>query len=240
MNGKMVMRLPLMSPSALNSDQRRLYDDMRKGIETNFKGFTAIDDSGRLIGPWNPWLHFSKFGGPVWELVKSLSSSPKLPRPVREIAILVTGAHFHSAYEIYAHVLVAELRGITDDKIATIIAGQRPGDLTREEAVAYDLASALVSGGVLPASHRAIRRRGNGGVYLPRRPLLHGFGDTQWFRRAAPRNRRDWLGNGLRPVAGPRHPRSPDSATGPSNSPAISCSAAFARASLQPPCRALS
>jgi hypothetical protein len=47
-------------------------------------------------------------------------------------------------------VLVAELRGIPDDKIATIVAGQRPGDLTREEAVAYDLASALVSGGVLP------------------------------------------------------------------------------------------
>ena len=145
------MRLPLMSPSALNSEQRRLYDGMCQGIEANFKGFTAIDASGRLIGPWNPWLRFSRFGGPVWELVKALSSSPKLPRPVREIAILVTGAHFHSAYEIYAHVLVAELRGITDDKIATIIAGQRPGDLTREEAVAYDLASALVSGGVLPA-----------------------------------------------------------------------------------------
>jgi 4-carboxymuconolactone decarboxylase len=145
------MRLPLMSPSALNSEQRRLYDDMRQGIEANFKGFTAIDASGRLIGPWNPWLRFAKFGGPVWELVKALSSSPKLPRPVREIAILVTGAHFHSAYEIYAHVLVAELRGISDDKIATIVAGQRPGDLTREEAVAYDLASALVSGGVLPA-----------------------------------------------------------------------------------------
>jgi 4-carboxymuconolactone decarboxylase len=145
------MRLPLMPPSKLSSEQRPLYDDMRKGIEQNFKGFTAIDDSGRLIGPWNPWLHFPKFGGPVWELVKALSSSPKLPRPVREIAILVTGAHFHSAYEIYAHVLVAELRGIADDKIATIVAGQRPGDLTREEAVAYDLASALVSGGVLPA-----------------------------------------------------------------------------------------
>jgi 4-carboxymuconolactone decarboxylase len=144
------MRLPLMSPSTLNSEQRQLYDDMRTGIEANFKGFTAIDDGGRLIGPWNPWLRFPKFGGPVWELVKSLSTSPKLPRPVREVAILVTGAHFHSAYEIYAHVLVAELRGIADDKIATIIAGQRPGDLTREEAVAYDLASALVSGGVLP------------------------------------------------------------------------------------------
>jgi alkylhydroperoxidase family enzyme len=148
---EIAMRLPLMSPSSLTREQRPLYDDMRKGIETNFKGFTAIDDKQRLIGPWNPWLRFSKFGKPVWELVKSLSSAPKLPRPVREIAILVTGAHFHSAYEIYAHVLVAELRGIGDDKIATIIAGQRPGDLTREEAIAYDLASTLVSGGVLPA-----------------------------------------------------------------------------------------
>jgi 4-carboxymuconolactone decarboxylase len=77
------MRLPLIPPSNLDAEQRRLYDDMRKGIEANFKGFTAIDDGGRLIGPWNPWLHFSKFGGPVWELVKSLSTSPKLPRPIR-------------------------------------------------------------------------------------------------------------------------------------------------------------
>ena len=144
------MRLKLLPPSALSPDQRPLYDDMRQGIETNFKGFTAIGEGGELIGPWNPWLHFPKFGKPVWELVKALSTSPSLPRPVREVAILVTGAKFKSAYEIYAHVLVAELRGIADEKIATIIAGQRPGDLTREEAVAYDMASALVSGGVLP------------------------------------------------------------------------------------------
>lgn len=144
------MRLPLLPSSDLTAEQRALYDDMRRGIETNFKGFTAINADGQLIGPWNPWLRFAKFGGPVWELVKSLSSSPSLPKPVREIAILVTGAKFHSAYEIYAHVLVAELRGIPDDKIATITAGQRPGDLTREEAVAYDMASSLVAGGVLP------------------------------------------------------------------------------------------
>jgi hypothetical protein len=144
------MRLPLKALSDLSPDQRKLYDDMRHGIETNFKGFTAINEAGQLIGPWNPWLQFSKFGGPVWELTKSLSSAPTLPKPVREIAILVTGAHFHSAYELYAHVLVAELRGISDAKIATIVAGQRPTDLTKEEAVAYDLAAALVNGGVLP------------------------------------------------------------------------------------------
>jgi hypothetical protein len=35
-------------------------------------------------------------------------------------------------------------------RLATIVAGQRPVDLTRDEAIAYDFASALVNGGVLP------------------------------------------------------------------------------------------
>ena len=114
------------------------------------RAFRRINGDSALIGRWNPWLHFRKFGGPVWELVKALSASPTLLRPVREIAILVTGAHFHSGYELYAHVLVAEARGLPEHKIATIVAGQRPADLTREEATTYDVASALVSGSVLP------------------------------------------------------------------------------------------
>jgi 4-carboxymuconolactone decarboxylase len=144
------MRIPLLPPGDLSPEQRALYDDMRSGIERNFKGFQAINRDGALIGPWNAWLHFSSFGGPVWELVKALSVSPTLPRAVREVAILVTGAHFHSAYELYAHVLVAEARGLPQRQIATIVAGQRPTDLTHTEAIAYDVASALLSGSVLP------------------------------------------------------------------------------------------
>src|SRR5262249_60362029 len=104
--------------------------DMRAGIEQNFRGFKAIAESGALIGPWNPWLHEPKFGKPIWELTKALSLSPSLPRPVREVAILVTGAKFRSAYEIYAHVIAGEQRGLSDDKLATILAGHRPSDLT--------------------------------------------------------------------------------------------------------------
>ena len=128
------MRLPLIAPSDLTSEQRPIYEDMRAGI----------------AGPWNPWLHEPQFGKPIWELTKALSFSPSLPKPVREVAILVTGAKFRAAYEIYAHVMLAEQRGISDDKIATIAAGQRPSDLTHDEAVAYDVASALVSHGALP------------------------------------------------------------------------------------------
>jgi alkylhydroperoxidase family enzyme len=144
------MRLPLIAPAELSPEQRPVYDDMRAGIEKNFQGFKSIADNGALMGPWNPWLHDPKFGKPIWDLTLALSVSPSLPRTAREVAILVTGTTFHSAYELYAHVIAAERRGLSDDKLATIVAGQRPGDLTREEAVAYDVTSALLHHGTLP------------------------------------------------------------------------------------------
>lgn len=113
------MRLPLIAPAEFSPEQRPIYEDMRAGIEKSFLGFKSIAENGALMGPWNPWLHEPKFGKPVWELVKALSASPSLPKPVREVAILVTGAKFRSAYEIYAHVMIAEQRGLCDDKIAT-------------------------------------------------------------------------------------------------------------------------
>ena len=144
------MRLPIVPPSELTAEQKPLFEDMKQGIAANFQGFVNIRSDGALLGPWNPWIHEPKFGKPVWELTKAMVSNPSLPGPVREVAILVTGSHFKSAYELYAHVIVAEHRGLSDEKLATIVAGQRPVDLTRQEAVAYDVAYALVNGGVLP------------------------------------------------------------------------------------------
>lgn len=144
------MRLPILDPTKMTSEQKPLYDDMRTGIQAHFKGFVNMRDDGALLGPWNPWISEPRFGKPVWDLVKAVASNPLLPAAVREVAILVTGSHFRSGYELYAHVLVAESRGLSDEKLATIVAGQRPVDLTRQEAVAYDMASALVNGGVLP------------------------------------------------------------------------------------------
>jgi hypothetical protein len=90
---------------------------MRAGIAKNFQGFSSVNENGALMWPWNPWLHEPQFGKPIWELTKALSLSPSLPNPVREVAILVTGAKFRAAYEIYAHVMLAEQRGISDDKM---------------------------------------------------------------------------------------------------------------------------
>jgi 4-carboxymuconolactone decarboxylase len=144
------MRLPSIAPADLTPEQRPVYEDMRAGIEKNFQGFKTIAENGALLGPWNPWLHEPKFGKPIWDLTLALSISPSLPRTAREVAIVVTGTVFHSAYELYAHVIAGERRGLSDDKLAAIAAGQRPGDLTRDEAVAHDVASALLHHGTLP------------------------------------------------------------------------------------------
>jgi 4-carboxymuconolactone decarboxylase len=150
------MRLPSIAPADLSPEQRPVYDNMRAGIEQNFTGFKVIADNGSLMGPWNPWLHEPKFGKPIWDLTLALSVSPSLPRPVREVSILVTGAAFHSSYELYAHVIAGERRGLSDDKLATIVSGQRPTDLAHEEGVAYDVASSLLHHGTLPElSYRA-------------------------------------------------------------------------------------
>src|ERR1700753_2811895 len=110
-NGRPLMRLPLTPPGKLTAEQRPVYDTMKAGIEKNFQGFKAIADDGTLMGPWTPWLHCRNSGKPIWDLTLALSVSPSLPRPVREVAILVTGAVFHSSYELYAHVIAAERRG---------------------------------------------------------------------------------------------------------------------------------
>jgi hypothetical protein len=149
------MRLPLIAPADLTEEQKPLYADMKKGISSDFNAFITVapegtTEAGALMGPWNPWLHEPRIGGAIWELTKAMTMEATLPDDVRQIAILVTGAHFDAAYEIYAHIAVAEVDKINDATLATLVSGSRPDGLTREQGIGYDVAFALVNGGVLP------------------------------------------------------------------------------------------
>ncbi len=66
-----------------------------------------------------------------------------LPKSVLQVAVLVTGTHLRAQYTIYGHEHLAQDAGVPTTKIATIVAGERPTDLTRDEAIAYDIAAAL-------------------------------------------------------------------------------------------------
>jgi 4-carboxymuconolactone decarboxylase len=66
-------------------------------------------------------------------------------------------------------VIAGEKRGLSDDKLSTIMAGHRAADLTPEEAIAYDVASSLMHHGSLPEINyrEAVKQFG-----VPARPKL--------------------------------------------------------------------
>jgi alkylhydroperoxidase family enzyme len=146
------MRLPLLAPNELTAGQQTLYRDMLDVIEGSFGDLIARRRDGALIGPFNGWLHYPQFGGPAWALNKSLWEHGVLPPAIHQLVILVTAAKFGARYEIYGHEYFAQRAGLSDEKIATIVAGQRPSDLTDDERVAYDMAAALNRGAALPAT----------------------------------------------------------------------------------------
>jgi 4-carboxymuconolactone decarboxylase len=144
------MRLPLIAPGELTPEQKRLYDDMRKGIASNFNAFKALREDGALMGPWNPWLHEPGIGKAIWDLTLAMTANATLSDNIRQIVILVVGARFDAAYEIYAHIAVAEHEGMRPERLATLVADLKPSDLSADESVAFDVAYKLVRGGVLP------------------------------------------------------------------------------------------
>jgi alkylhydroperoxidase family enzyme len=144
------MRLPLIAPSDLTPEQKPLYDDMRKGIASNFNAFKAVRDDGALMGPWNPWLHEPEIGKAIWNLTLAMTANATLSDNVRQIVILIVGARFDAAYEIYAHIAVAEREGMKPERLATLVADLKPPDLAPDESIAFDVAHTLVRGSTLP------------------------------------------------------------------------------------------
>jgi len=160
------MRLNLIPPADLTSEQRPLYEDMKAGISAKYSGFTTIRDDGTVLGPWSAWLHEPELGTAIWGVTKAMTRFRYLPEVARQIVILVVGAHFKADYEVYAHSTVARAAGISEEQLATITGGTRPAGLSDETETAYDVAAALLKGGILDASDykRALDLFGQSGV----------------------------------------------------------------------------
>jgi len=146
------MRIEPIAPSNLSADQRPLYETMRASIASmsGFDAFTTAREDGALLGPFNPWLHEPTICKAVWDLTEAISSDSKLPPRCRQIAILVTGARFSAAYELYAHTAVALKIGMAKDFVAALVAGEKPVGIAGDEALVYDISALLASGRVLP------------------------------------------------------------------------------------------
>ena len=154
------MRLPTLPPDQLTPEQRVLYDRNREQIAHGFTAFKAVREDGALLGPWGVFLHEPAVGQAHYDQIAAVTAMKRLAPSAKQVAILTVGARFKAGYELYAHAATAQDEGMDPAKIATLAAGGRPLDLTPEEACAYEVATALLDGGVLPgATYRAARDR---------------------------------------------------------------------------------
>ncbi len=152
------MRLPTLAPDQLTPEQRQLYDRNREQIAHGFTSFKTAREDGALLGPWGVFLHEPPVGQAHYDVIGAITAMKRLSPSAKQVAIIVVGAHFKAAYELYAHAATAAAEGMDPAKLATLAAGGRPLDLTPEEACAFDVATALLGGGVLPgATYRAAR-----------------------------------------------------------------------------------
>ena len=184
------MRLPLIAPADLSPEQRPIYEDMRAGIEKSFR-IQVHRRQWRADRALNPWLHEPKFGKPIWELTKALSASASLPKPVREVAILVTGAKFRSAYEIYAHVMIAEQRGFatTSSPPSWPVSAPRPHARggNRLRCRLHAGRSWRAAGAELRLAVQTFGQRGTRNSSIWSEALLPCVHHTKWVRRAGTR-----------------------------------------------------
>lgn len=146
------IRLKPIEPGDISAEQAPLAEKLQGGVDSFLHSFTTRTSTGAMIGPFNAMLHFPEFGGPVWDLFLALAGKSSLPRSVRETVILATGAAYGSLYELYSHEATSREASFDEAKIATLAAGERPVDLTREEQIAYDVAAVLNRGHQVPSS----------------------------------------------------------------------------------------
>lgn len=161
------MRLPLLRPADLSAEQRPLYrafETMTEGEE--YAGFEVRDGDGAFIGPWGVMLHFPELAEPLGRFINLAQQLPGLSERARQVVILTVGARFNVAYEMYAHARLASRAGLRPGQVATLCAGGRPSDLTEEEVLAADLATALTGAGPLPGPlyDTVVKRLGRDGL----------------------------------------------------------------------------
>ena len=146
------MRLPIYRPDQLTTEQRHVYEASEEIVKpASLAGFQAKTRDGALLGPWSVLMNFPAIAFGFGQLTSEVEKMCGLSQRARQVVILTVAGHLNAAYELYAHSAVGADAGLTASQIAVLSAGGRPADLSVDESLAAEAASALLRGGVLPA-----------------------------------------------------------------------------------------
>ena len=119
--------------SDLDESQRTMVGNILEGPRT------------RVAGPFNMLLRSPEMGDLAQALGAYVRFESVLPARLREMAIIMTGAHWKAEYEWYAHESLALEAGLDPSIVDSIAAGRRPLGMQPDEAVLYDFCDDLLN-----------------------------------------------------------------------------------------------
>jgi 4-carboxymuconolactone decarboxylase len=140
-------RLTLLSPDKLDSDQKKLYNQLQDTMVPWAKksGFQADTFDDRLIGPFNAMLRSPLISKTLLGVTATEGEETSLNEKVRQVVILTVGAIWQADYELYAHAAAGAKAGFDPQTIQELVAGQKPASLSQDESVAFDFTQRLTT-----------------------------------------------------------------------------------------------
>ncbi|KAF3903987.1 hypothetical protein AA313_de0201530 [Arthrobotrys entomopaga] len=144
----LVERYPLITPEALDPNQKEVHEYLTHQIGQFFQGAFTTQDSKTeaLVGPYTHFLYLPRpVASGYFENGLALAGIPGFPLQCREIAILAIGEHFAAVYELYSHVRVARKIGVSEIQIEDVLSGRPPSNGTEQELVSWEVARTLVT-----------------------------------------------------------------------------------------------
>lgn len=161
-------------PAVTRESDPETYDGLDELAQTMFGSpetspfIIKRQSDGGLVGPFPFFAAAPKAGHDFMATLPNLAQIPGLPDDAREIAILVVGARYKAAYELYAHINVATKKlGMSAEDVEALARGERPQRLNEACSVTFDAATYLVgTPGPLPQElwDRCVRALGKEGT----------------------------------------------------------------------------
>lgn len=150
----MTGRLPSITQTELDGTARELWDTI-----VSSRGAAVQGPDGALIGPFNAFVTAPDVGRRLAELGGILRFETSIDRRLLEVAIISTGARWHSEFEFWAHARMAREQGVTKEVVDAIARGDDAPPFERDdERLVHAVATQLrASGRVDDATYAAAR-----------------------------------------------------------------------------------
>lgn len=133
-------RIPLPSIESMTLEQRAVYDQIIAGPR------------GSVVGPLRAALHSPELAQHWQKFGEVLRYSDKIPKRLRELAIISTGRRWNSQLEFHIHAGVAREEGLADAVIDALRQGFAPRFDRSDEYCVYEFTRGLLCDGrVAPA-----------------------------------------------------------------------------------------